>query len=509
VELPLIEMELRRAARQRSTFLVRLVPPVIAAIGCAAVGLFWGRDVTEIGNAASGFLAWLSMSSQFALVFLVAPLASTPLLASERQSQSLDLLLLAVTSRTDLYLAKLFSAFFQCELLLLSLLPITSMASFLGGVSIAAMFAQFLLMSMATLLICSMCLFVSSLTERLGDAYIWSTLAIGTWMILEWPARFLLNNPISGLFNTGAAIDGLFAAIPDFEHFPYALVECSVVTIAFGFGATIVLCRQPGSRAHASSSRSRLVPLLSTKDPIVRLYNAAFLGVVGRWLQYPNILALLLLFTLLTLVLPPVAFTFPILALYLATAGVTLTKQNGSLELLLLIDDRDAKLPPALFRSQLRRAVSVVLLPWMVAGIYTLRSEYASILAAANVPFSASVAGAAGIVVVQGVTFVAVLAQCTALGCWASTWNGGLLSKTTRAVLILLGTYILILFVPCCFGGTLISAAGTVTNDLLVLMGVCTIFLLPCLFFTSVWEQAFSRSFYSGFYGSTISRRFK
>lgn len=131
--LPIVQRELRTAARNKTTRRIRWWVTLIAMVVCSQLFLFMSLSggVTSGGNPLYSVLtSYAFLLSLFAGVFLTADC-----LSEERREGTLGLLFLTDLSGYDVVLGKFMARSLNAFYLLLALLPVTSLPLLLGGVT--------------------------------------------------------------------------------------------------------------------------------------------------------------------------------------------------------------------------------------------------------------------------------------------------------------------------------------------------------------------------------------
>ena len=131
--LPVVERELRMAARRRSTYGLRL----LVALGAFAL-TFWicnltarGQPPTELGKSLFSVLTILA----FAYCLLIGPFLTTDSISSEKREGTLGLLFLTDLSSFDVVLGKWVATSLAGFYGLLAVLPVLGIPLLLGGVT--------------------------------------------------------------------------------------------------------------------------------------------------------------------------------------------------------------------------------------------------------------------------------------------------------------------------------------------------------------------------------------
>src|SRR5262245_62280395 len=161
--LPIVERELRVAARKRSTFLVRSAAALVAMVlGCGVLVLTTigslGLGPASVGKGLFGALTWLSLA-----VALSAGLFFTSdCLSEEKREGTLGFLFLTDLRGYDVILGKLLATSLRGVFALLAIFPILALTMVLGGVEVGHFWKSVLSLANALFFSLAAGLFVSS-----------------------------------------------------------------------------------------------------------------------------------------------------------------------------------------------------------------------------------------------------------------------------------------------------------------------------------------------------------
>lgn len=176
--LPIVERELRVAARRRGSFWLRLVAALVAALLAggwlvlAAVLEWVGAGLPPLGRGLFGMLTWLALAAALSAgVFFTSDTISR-----ERREGTLGFLFLTDLRGYDVVLGKLLAASWRAGFALLATMPVLAMTLLLGGVSGGEFWRTVLALGNA--LFCSLAagMFVSALCRE-GQWALFLTLA--------------------------------------------------------------------------------------------------------------------------------------------------------------------------------------------------------------------------------------------------------------------------------------------------------------------------------------------
>jgi ABC-type transport system involved in multi-copper enzyme maturation permease subunit len=191
--LPIVERELRVAARKRSTFWVRVAAALVALVigsgflALSAVGYWLGPF--SLGKALFGALTWLSLA-----VALSAGLFFTSdCLSEEKREGTIGLLFLTDLRGYDVVLGKLLATSLRGACALLAVFPVLALTLLMGGVSGAQFWQTVLALVNALMISLAAGLLASALSRDSQKAQVATLL----WLVV--------------LVGGGPAGDGIYA----------------------------------------------------------------------------------------------------------------------------------------------------------------------------------------------------------------------------------------------------------------------------------------------------------
>ncbi len=180
--LPVVERELRVAARKRSTFRVRIIAAVVAlAIGSAVMLItrLNGATTAQLGSALFTTLTWLCVGAALSGGLFY----TSDCLSEERREGTLGLLFLTDLRGFDVVLGKLLATSLRGFYAMLAVFPVLAVTLLMGGVT-GAQFGKVLL-ALVNALLCSLAagMLVSSLShdsqKAMGAAFFVLLLMLG------------------------------------------------------------------------------------------------------------------------------------------------------------------------------------------------------------------------------------------------------------------------------------------------------------------------------------------
>src|SRR3954471_4305967 len=163
--LPIVERELRVAARKRNTFWLRLIAAMVAFVICAG-GLAvmesgWFRASSGVGRGLFAVLSWLT----FAAALVAGLFFTSDCLSQEKREGTVGFLFLTDLRGYDVVLGKLATSSLRCFYALLAVLPILATTLLMGGVTVAQFWMTVLALINALLVSLAAGMFISSISR--------------------------------------------------------------------------------------------------------------------------------------------------------------------------------------------------------------------------------------------------------------------------------------------------------------------------------------------------------
>jgi len=186
--LPIVERELRVAARKRSTFRVRVVAALVALlIGSAFLVLTrvgpLGSGTTSLGSGLFGVLTWLSWCAALS----AGPFFTSDCLSEEKREGTIGFLFLTDLRGYDVVLGKVLATSLRSFYSLLAVFPILAVTLLMGGVTGPQFWKTSLALVNALLVSLAAGLFVSALSRDSQKALA-ATLLLLVFVTLGGPA---------------------------------------------------------------------------------------------------------------------------------------------------------------------------------------------------------------------------------------------------------------------------------------------------------------------------------
>lgn len=189
---PVLDKEFRLRMRSpRSMLSVMLYVLVLSgvALGYIYVSLYIGRgDSRPFDPSASRMMFYVMSFAQLVLIAFMAPALSAGVISSEREKQTLGMLLTTQQSSSAIVLSKLVSSLSFMTLIVLSTLPVYSMVFLYGGISLKQLISVFLFYLFVMLLLGSLGVMFSTLFKRTIASVI---LTYGTGLVIFLVTGFL------------------------------------------------------------------------------------------------------------------------------------------------------------------------------------------------------------------------------------------------------------------------------------------------------------------------------
>lgn len=241
--MPLILKEMQEQSSRRRTWLIRSVYATLAFLTAAAMSAevlsrqFQGGAMAVLGHGRELFVMFVAL--QFLGVYLFLPAMVCPLITSEKERDTLQLLMLTRLSPWGILWGKLLSRLIPMLLLIAMSLPLFALAYSLGGFEIGMLWATGWGLGLTMLQVAALGLFCSTYFRTTAGAFI-ATYVLGILMlfgplILDETTHLLRNlheflamtfNPAGPggwqrqflgfhQYNFSALFFGLIVALPD------------------------------------------------------------------------------------------------------------------------------------------------------------------------------------------------------------------------------------------------------------------------------------------------------
>ena len=188
---PVAHFELVRIARRRRTFALRFVFGLILLGGIGAQyaehadgldrGLLSFREMAQFGQTT--FL-WLTFA-QAVLVIGLTPALMADAIASERQSKTLHYLLASRLSGPEIVLGKLTARLLTLAALVVLVLPVASIFTLVGGVSVSHLLLSAVALASAAYFVAGLATLISVLSRRPRDAVGLAYMLTAAWLFLR------------------------------------------------------------------------------------------------------------------------------------------------------------------------------------------------------------------------------------------------------------------------------------------------------------------------------------
>src|SRR5215472_2832696 len=188
---PILIKEMRTRMRGKRAFIVLTCYVFILSL---IIGLFYfalsRAAPPAVVNQAGSLLTPVLIYVQLALICLTAPTFSASSISSEREQQTLDLLVISLASPSTILFGKVGAALSYLLLTLFGSLPLVSLTYALGGVSLRDIGIAYLVMFVAGVTFCSLSFLWSTLIRRSVLAQLVSVVAV-VFLVAGLPALAL------------------------------------------------------------------------------------------------------------------------------------------------------------------------------------------------------------------------------------------------------------------------------------------------------------------------------
>lgn len=255
VELPLLKRELIEAAQKRRTYFLRTI--CLAVFGLVFITYYTTLDAQALNF--THFLGWgrqMAYAQLFALlvtIYVLAPGMSCGAISSEKEKQTLGLLLISKLKPRDIILEKLFSRMMPLVSLTVVASPLLAMAYLFGGISFGEILLGIGVLLFAVFQVCAVSIFCSALLDSASAAFwgtyiilfkiyfVWSMLIAGE--VLPTPNQLGNISELSLIFFPGYQLASLLDEASAFTDYFLLTVPAFCVTLVFLVGARFALVR--------------------------------------------------------------------------------------------------------------------------------------------------------------------------------------------------------------------------------------------------------------------------
>jgi hypothetical protein len=196
--LPIVNRELRVAARKRSTFWLRVAAALTALViggGCMVFSLLPGSGMFRMGSVLFAILTWICLAAGLSAGLFF----TSDCLSEEKREGTLGLLFLTDLRGYDVTLGKLLATSLRGFYALLAVLPILGMTLFMGGVAGAHYWKGALALVNALFFSLAMGMAVSA-ASRDSQKALMGTLLLLLLLVVGGPAT---DGAIAGIRNRG------------------------------------------------------------------------------------------------------------------------------------------------------------------------------------------------------------------------------------------------------------------------------------------------------------------
>lgn len=196
---PLLSKELIELANRRRTYIVRFLYTA-ALFGCGLLILYGSGGVsvdsaTRLGEGRQMFLDLVSL--QFYAVYLFLPAMTAGVLTSEKEKDTLTLLLLTTMRPWTIIVEKLLSRVIPMLCFVILSFPLMAVAFSYGGVTVLSLYGMMLMLILAVVQVASVALMCSAYCRSTVEAFIGSYVLLGlslTCFPICTPMHAIVNN---------------------------------------------------------------------------------------------------------------------------------------------------------------------------------------------------------------------------------------------------------------------------------------------------------------------------
>jgi ABC-type transport system involved in multi-copper enzyme maturation permease subunit len=163
--LPIVERELRLAARRRGTYWLRVVAALVGLVigsGMLLLSLVPFGGQPQMGGAMFGTLTWLSLAAALSAGLFF----TSDCLSEEKREGTLGFLFLTDLRGYDVVLGKLMVTSLRCVFALLAIFPVLATTLLMGGVEVGQFWRTIFALGHALFFSLSVGLFVSAISRQ-------------------------------------------------------------------------------------------------------------------------------------------------------------------------------------------------------------------------------------------------------------------------------------------------------------------------------------------------------
>lgn len=194
LELPLLTRELIESSRRKRTYVLRFL---IAAVLLVVAMMSW----SSIRSSRPGMLSWMGYGGEIAValyvtdliaIFLLLPALACSAISTEREKQTLGLILISRITPTKLIIEKLLTRLVPVLVLIVMTTPMFALAYVLGGVSVSALFGALLALLTAAMQVSTAAIACSALFRTTLESF-WATYLLLIAFALGPPVLYMLE----------------------------------------------------------------------------------------------------------------------------------------------------------------------------------------------------------------------------------------------------------------------------------------------------------------------------
>lgn len=275
---PVMLKELRGRMRGVRAFIVLSIYLGLMSGFTALLYLILIAQNQATGSASAGQIGRVLfvglVGIELLLIIFIAPAFTAGAITGERERQTYDLLRTTLLASPSFVIGKLESALGYILLLLLSAIPLQSIAFLFGGVSEVELVLSFVILSVAAVTLGTVGIFFSAITPRTLSASVRSyvvalAVVFGVPILVSLPLLNAFMNAVSG-FGTGITSSPVVESI--FVYISLVLVSLNPVTAALVTQQLLAERQIAGFWTLTLSSDGSTIPVVSPWISFVSLY---------------------------------------------------------------------------------------------------------------------------------------------------------------------------------------------------------------------------------------------
>ena len=202
---PVFRREARTALRTWKIFTAMMCYVLMLTLVTAlALLVVWGEQVHNGFNPQNATMLYVVIAAfQLGLILLITPALTGGAISSERERQTLDLMLVTKMSTLSIIIGKLTSSLLVVALLIFASLPVYGVIMYYGGINLLHLFAMALYFLLVAAMTGAIAIFFSALFKRTIAAIILTYIVLLVFSLGTMIALLIMAGLLDVYFNIG------------------------------------------------------------------------------------------------------------------------------------------------------------------------------------------------------------------------------------------------------------------------------------------------------------------